>query len=827
MAIGVVKAGKRNRSAHFAWGIFLLFFLIVLMGLQVATQYFAYEVGYQSALGDPWVALPGGHALYYPWSFFPWSFRWALREDVIGHYVLVMQLIVVASVAVALIIGYVFFYKRSMKKETVENLHGSARFATEEDVEAMKLVTVGKKEARGVYLSAFDFDDGQRFMRYDDSAHILGAAPTRSGKGVGLVLPTMLTYPDSIFNNDIKGENYELSSGFRHRAGSLCMRFEPTQVYDRSIDGKTIGLNTVRWNPCEEVRVWTERDVMDAQNLAAAIADPDAKGMEDHWVSTSYGLLTGVILHVMYYERKDGRSGSLAGVAQYLSDPSFTDPEQMYLRMMQVEHDPEGIMGWIDSSGNPTKTHPVVAKAAREQLNREEKERNSVLSTAVTKLNLFMDPIVARNTSVSDFLIRDLMNHDRPATLYLVVPPSDKERLRPLLRLFITMLIQRSTEKMGFVDGASAKDYLHRLLLLVDELPSLRKLDILQDGLGYIAGYGLTAYLIIQDLPQLLEYYGDKQTIISGCHVRVAYAPNNLDTAEMLSKMTGTTTVEKQTVSFSGSRMSSMLNQMSVSIDQVQRPLMTADEIMQMPSDDSLVFITGKPTIKGKKIRYYDIPEFKRRASMPAPSRIGLSWEAGGLRRHNWLMLSVEVKDGRLDAYIVPYSEYPAVSPVIKQMVLATGEIIEVPCRLQPEAGGEWTGVLDGSKTKFTLVMPNQGKLDIREAFEVHLPAQDESLPKLEQTGYFHSMSIYEREARDLAREHFFNEHDTKVTFDPVRRDIVCRGEAILETEHCVILQRNSDSVSIHRKELLNRVPKIGEKGMIKYKNYRGTVEMA
>lgn len=823
MATGVVKVGERNRSVHFAWGVFVLFILIIIAGFWLAGQVFAWNVGYHPELGQPWVALPGGHAIYYPWSAFGWSIRWSLAEGELGRYVMWMQLMMIGGVAVAVIFGYVVFYKRSMKKETVENLHGSARFATCEDVEKMGLVTTDKREARGVYLSAFDFPDGQRFMRYDDSAHILGAAPTRSGKGVGLVLPTMLTYPASVFNNDIKGENWELSSGFRHRAGSLCMRFEPAQVYERSIDGKTVGVNTVRWNVLGEIRIFTERDVMDAQNIAAAIADPEGKGMEDHWVSTSYGLLTGVILHVLYFERDK----SLTGCAQYLSDPSFTDPEQMFLRMLQAEHDPDGIMGWTDSAGNPTKTHPAVAMAAREQLNREEKERNSVLSTAKTKLTLFVEPIVARNTAVSDFCIRDLMNHDKPVSLYMVIPPSDKERLRPLLRLFITYLIRRLTEDMKFVDGASAKGYLHRLLLLVDELPSLRKLDALQDGLGYIAGYGLTAYLIIQDLPQLLEAYGDKQTIVSGCHVRIAYAPNTVDTAEMLSKMTGTTTVEKQTVGYSGKRMSSMLDQMSVSIDQVQRPLMTADEVMQLSRDESLVFFAGEPTIKGKKIRYYEVPEFLRRAKMAAPYRIGMSWEEAGKPKSNWLMLSVEQDGKNLVAYINPYREYPAVRPVIKQMRPQTGEILEVECKLMTRDGKEWNRPLDGDRVEFLLSPINPGQFDQREAFEIHLPVADAGgFDKLEQTGFFNSMSIYEREARELAKDHFLKNGDIKVTFDPVRREMVCRGDAILETAHCVVLQRSSDSVSIHRKAMLDTVPKIGQRCTVRYKNYRGAVEI-
>src|SRR5260363_19885 len=138
----------------------------------------------------------------------------------------------------------------------------------------------------------------------------------------------------------------------------------PTSLDQKSMDGTTPYNIVARWNVLDELRIFTEYDVMDAQNIAQAIADPDGEGIDDHWVSTSYELLVGVILHVKY----DEQDKSLAGCSTYLADPSFTDPEQMFNRMLDAEHDPEGVMGWKDSMGNPTKTHPQVALAARAML---------------------------------------------------------------------------------------------------------------------------------------------------------------------------------------------------------------------------------------------------------------------------------------------------------------------------------------------------------------------------------------------------------------------------------------------------------------------------
>ena len=191
-------------------------------------------------------------------------------------------------------------------------------------------------------------------------------------------------------------------------------------------------------------------------------------------------------------------------------------------------------------------------------LDKEDRDFGGVLSTAKTALTLYSDPLVAKNTSASDFTIDDLVNHERPVSLYLVVPPSDKIRLRPLIRLMFTMTVNRLTEKMVF-QGAEQKRNKHRLLLLIDEFPSLNRMEVFADALSYMAGYGLKAYLITQDIRQIVDAYGNNESIVSNCHVRIAFAPNQFETAELLSKMTGTATVQKASYNFSGSRLSPVM----------------------------------------------------------------------------------------------------------------------------------------------------------------------------------------------------------------------------------------------------------------------------
>ena len=248
-------------------------------------------------------------------------------------------------------------------------------------------------------------------------------------------------------------------------------------------------------------------------------------------------------------------------------------------------------------------------------LNKADNERSGVLSTAMSFLTLYRDPIVAANTAVSDFRIADLMAADKPVSLYLVVPPSDKDRLKPLIRLIVNQTVRtlaRRATPNHLADG-------RRLLLMIDEFPSLGRLDVLQEALAFIAGYGIKACLICQDLSQLHAAYGRDEAIMANCNVRVAFSPNRIETAEVLSKMAGQATVGNPTRSYSGSRLGMPMH-VSVAEQEVARPLLTADEAMRLPADDAIVFVAGHAPIYGRKIRFYQDATFAQRASVAPPS---------------------------------------------------------------------------------------------------------------------------------------------------------------------------------------------------------------
>jgi len=605
-------------------------------GLQAATQTFAHTFGYQAALG-PHV----GH-LYAPWAILRWSAQWYGQHT--NEFVAAGSAGVVVSALGLLGVGFAKTIRANTSIPS-EYLHGSARWCDKEDIQAAGLLPrdssmleiasgADAPTARGVYVGGWVDDDNTfRYLRHDGPEHVLTYAPTRSGKGVGLVIPTLLSWPASCVITDLKGELWELTAGWRHKhAKNKVLRFEPA-----------VREGGVCWNPMDEIRLGTDDEVGDTQNLALMLVDPHGKGLESHWDKTAYALLTGVILHALYKRKNEGTLASLPTVDGMLADPDRAVAE-LWMEMTTYPH--------LDG-----KSHPVVAAAARDMLDRPEEEAGSVLSTAKSHLALYRDPVVAHNVSKSNFRIADLMNHDDPVSLYIVTQPGVKERLRPLVRVLMASIVRILAGKMEFdrvsraqslwrkllvsigvarpanAEVRAKRTYKHRLLCLLDEFPSMGKIEVLQEALAWCAGYGLKFYLICQDLNQLKSReigYGPDESITSNCHVQNAYPPGRIETAEHLSRLVGQTTVVKEQITTSGRRMSPLLGQVSRTIQEVQRPLLTPDECMRMPGPvkdgdlivepgDMVIYVAGHPAIYGRQPLFFKDPIFAARAAVPAP----------------------------------------------------------------------------------------------------------------------------------------------------------------------------------------------------------------
>ncbi|OIO75084.1 MAG: conjugal transfer protein TraG [Zetaproteobacteria bacterium CG1_02_53_45] len=585
------------------WPALGLFMMIVLLSSWVATEYVAWKLGWDALLGAPMF----GKFVYEPWDILIWTFKFNSMKY--GKTVLdvfeVAHLIMAGGGLAALLLPVSYAFYRTRKAGNEKNdLHGSAHWATDKEVEATKLLPNDENRG-GVYFGAYTATEGKNkgktsYLRHKGPEHMMVFAPTRSGKGVGIVIPTLLIWDESVLVHDIKGENWQLTSGFRARMGQRCIKFDPTS------------LDSARFNPLAEIRIGTEFETRDVQNIATMIVDPDGKGLNDHWAKTGFDLLTGVILHVLYVEEDK----SLARVQSLLSEPVPKEVLQANPKMTGIQYVMEKIR---DTNHLGDRPHHVAQQSAQAFLNKAASEASGVLSTALSFLSLYKDDVVADNTRVSDFTLTSLM--EQKTSLYLVVPPSDKDRLKPLIRLIINQVTRRLTEGMDFnEDGSGKSKYSHRLLMVLDEFPSLGKLDIFQEALAFLAGYGIKALLITQDLSQLHAIYTKDESIMSNCHIRIAYAPNKIETAKMLSEMTGKATVTHTQRQYSGNRLAVVLQHVNTNEQIIGRSLLEPDEAMRLPANDEIVFMAGHAPIYCQKIKYYTDPILSERIKITPPA---------------------------------------------------------------------------------------------------------------------------------------------------------------------------------------------------------------
>ncbi|WP_079415598.1 type IV secretory system conjugative DNA transfer family protein [Thiomonas intermedia] len=622
---------------RFVWTGLGLFVLIVLLSTWAATEYAAWGLGFSPALGRPMIRP----LLYSPTDILVWT--WKFNRIEFGTAVMGVferaHLIMGVGGFFSLVLPVAIAYRRTRKADAERNdLHGSAHWADAQEVEASGILPDDENKG-GVLFGAWEDRGVVRYLRHKGPEHMMVFAPTRSGKGVGIVIPTLLNWDQSVLVHDIKGENWALTSGFRQKVlGQRTIKFDPSSP------------DSARFNPLQEIRM-DGNLVKDVQNIATMIVDPDGKGLNDHWAKTGFDLMTGVVLFaLLYWDHRgpDARLRCLHTVQAILSDggPIRDIAQENAARNQAEDADPpegsQAVMTYIrdvalervdaTQDAHARTGWAAVAQASQSFLNKAPNEASGVLSTALSFLSLYRDPIVADNTRVSDFTLESLMGgvdvDGKPAkektAFYLVVPPSDKDRLKPLLRLVINQVVRRLTEGMDFDAGGAGKSrYPHRLLLLLDEFPSLGKLDIFQEALAFIAGYGLKALLIVQDLSQLYAAYGKDESIISNCHIRVAYAPNKVETAELLSKMAGHATVTHTQRQYSGNRLAVVLQHVNTNEQIVQRSLLTADECMRLPPDDELVFVAGHAPVYCQKIKYYTDAALAERIKLGCSSSNG------------------------------------------------------------------------------------------------------------------------------------------------------------------------------------------------------------
>ncbi len=444
------------------------------------------------------------------------------------------------------------FHELERWYEQLSNVHGSAAFAT-----ATQMWRFGLFKSRGVTLGHFT----GRPIYFDKPGHLLTIAPTRSGKGTCAVIPNLLEYPGSTITVDIKGENHAISGRRRANFGKIY-RFAPFETYSE------------RFNPldiiCRDEDAWD-----DAALIADMLIVPSGSAKSVFFEAEAKALLTGVILYVA------------------------TEMPYKHCNLCHVRHlitlGGDAFDAFLAKMSKAD--HPLVRRTAIAFAQKEPKLQSSIMAEAQSHTLIFDSERVARLTSCSDFTLNELKQ--KPTSLFLIIPPEHLSVYRPLLRLMLGLSVNAMTRTKVRPDDD--------VLFLVDEFPALGPMTPLQEGLAYLAGYGVKIWLFAQDLGQIDTVYGRSaaRSIVANTNLQTFSNMDN-ETLEMISSMLGKATV--RTHHKSKTRHSFMLpdyDNFNVSDGETGRPLLTPDEIRCLGNDRQLLFIQGlRPILAGKRPYY-------------------------------------------------------------------------------------------------------------------------------------------------------------------------------------------------------------------------------
>ena len=446
--------------------------------------------------------------------------------------------------------------------------YGDARWATE-----WGLRRAGLRAKKGLLLGRC----WNRFLVADGFEHVLCFAPTRSGKGVGIVIPNLLNWPGSALVHDIKGENFESTSGFRARYGKVYF-WNPWDPEGR----------THCYNPLDFISKNPGQRIDDIQKIAHLIL-PE----QDFWSNEARTLFVGLVLYLL--ENSSGPATFGLVLRTLRGQGNFVD---YVTRLTETERE---------------QMNAVAYMAMNAFIQKADKEQSAVLSTLNAALELWANPLIDAATSRSDFDLRRLKKE--LMTVYVGVSPNNLHRLRPLMQVFYQQAVDMMSERKP-----NLQEEPHPVLFLMDEFPSLGRMTQFEQGIAYLAGYRVRLLLIIQDIPQLETHYqrSGMNTFLGNSKIRVTFAANNFETADLISRLLGT--YAAQTDSESESRQKGMTldpGYGSISKAKMARPLLLPQEILQLPPDEEIVMVEASQPIRARKIRYFEEEVFQRRVQPP------------------------------------------------------------------------------------------------------------------------------------------------------------------------------------------------------------------
>jgi type IV secretion system protein VirD4 len=586
----------------------LIFFLAVglVLGLAAGTQYVAWRFAFQANLGEPLLVLPAqtarllrataalaaGTALaglllplrslsvslafaagcaalvgvgpvYAPYQIFVWYAANAAAPGAApvfrGAWVLV------ATVAVASSFVLTSAWRRR-RRWSPSGSHGTAHWGSGELLHREKGLLLGRR--------------GERLLRLAGEGHVLTVAPTRSGKGVSSVIPNLLDHPGSVLVTDPKGENYAVTARWRRELGHPVHAFDPFGV----------ARGEATSNPLDLIDAASPEAVDDARMLADMIVLPAGReGEQAFWNEEARGVLTGLILHVAASAPPDLRT--LTHMRTLLTLP------------------PEGFAELLDEMQGSSAAGGLVARTAARLLQKAEKERSGVISTAQSHTHFLDSPrmaqVLGRSTVDLSVLKREAVS------VYLILPTERIDAYARWLRLMIGCALLAVARTRG-----QPKE---RVLFLLDEFAHLGRMPPVQRHIGLAGGFGVTFWLIVQDLSQLRSAYGDTwPTFLANVDVLQGFGINDWETAEYLSKMTGEATilVESEHQSRGVSRGPHAQRQLGTGRTRSEqgRRLLLPDEVRRLPGDAELLFVKGSAPLLVERLSYLHDGEFAGRA---------------------------------------------------------------------------------------------------------------------------------------------------------------------------------------------------------------------
>jgi len=446
------------------------------------------------------------------------------------------------------------------------NLHGDARWAHRGEVAEAKML-----RQSGILVGKL----GGRYLQNDEPIHALVAAPTRSGKGVGIVIPCLLNWSGSVVVLDIKHENFELTSGFRGKSQGVFM-WSPMDDDGRSH----------RFNPLDLVRPTPPHRVGDLQRMGAILIPQT--GSDPMWSNEARDLFVAVALWVLDDEDAPSTFGE---IYRFLKGGADLAEVALY------------VIKYYASSLDPAARMSLANFAGK-----AEKERSGVKSNLTSALSLWANPTIDAATSASDFDPRQLRRQG--TSIYVGVKKNQLASLRPLLGLFFQLVVDALSGEMP------QEDEKHEVLMVLDEFASLGRMDTLADGLAFLAGYKIRIITIIQGLGQLDEIYGrGRENFLQNSAIQVFFASNDETTTQYVSRRLGTKTITTTSKSVSGK--DGPFGAATRSTSSMGAPFMPPEKVRLLDKRSLIVFKEGERPILGRKILYWKNRDFKKRLLDP------------------------------------------------------------------------------------------------------------------------------------------------------------------------------------------------------------------